>query len=95
MYDENRHVHLCELSPSYECHFLYLDYETPYDELDGEIANDLDYAESTTNPVTYFHVSGFSSRYDCGNDGWSMADYDSYDELLEAAIEYYKCNHVV
>ena len=93
LYDENRHVNLCELaSLSLECWFLYTVTEKEPDE---ETQGILDWYDDITDPVTYFHVSGFSSRYDCSNDGWSMADYDSYEELLEAAIEYYKCNHVV
>lgn len=92
LYDETRHVHCCELTPSYECWFLY---STAEKEPDKEAQGVLDWSDAYSDPVAYFHVAGFASRYDCGNDGWNLADYDSYEELLEAAIEYYRCNHVV
>lgn len=93
LYDENRHVHCCELTPSYECWLLYITTENKIDDETDEVLSL--YSNVYSNPVTYFHVPGFASCYDCGNDGWSLANYDSYDELVEAAREYYQCNHVV
>jgi len=85
LYDENVHVHCAEWTASYECHFLYTVTEN---EVDDETDRMIEEGDMFTDPIRYFHVSDIKADYDCK--GWRIKDYANYDEMIEAAVEYYR-----
>ena len=60
IYDKNRHVHLCEITPSYELWKVSFDFESAEDATDEERETawgDMLDAENGDEDVTYMHVS--------------------------------------
>jgi hypothetical protein len=60
-FDRNRHVHCCELTPSYELHFIANDYveieEVADDESKRDALNDLVLSAFNDDPVSYVWAS--------------------------------------
>jgi hypothetical protein len=82
--DRRRHVHLCEICPSYELHFV----ETQYEETD-EVAHDEDKrdelnqmileGDGQTEPVVYFHRKDIEPMFRRGRrcrPGWLPTSED-------------------
>lgn len=82
LFDENRHVHCCELMPSHELHLVYCRAEPvfPYADLTEtarEALAELECeAEVLTDSVCYVHVGKLTVAHDFG-DRPTPADYDS------------------
>lgn len=57
LFDANRHVHCCEITPSYECHFVESQWDNPdLSARDADWLNvDITEADTVTEPVRYFH----------------------------------------
>lgn len=103
VYDRNRHVHACELTPSYELHHLYdtivfmdgIDY--PDDDVIQELAEKY---ECNIGDVEYRHVSSIdrlpSNRYHRigGYAVQGNEDGTDYEEVLDYVVEHYRGNHV-
>jgi hypothetical protein len=92
LFDSLRHVHACELTPSYE---LYPLYTTPArDDEEGSVEEEIRCAEDN-GEVIYIHVRSLDavdegSFYDCGEQTWP--DCDDWDEVRESVEEHYKAN---
>jgi len=57
IYNPNKHVHCCELTPSYELYFVGYDYCPKENLSEKEIENlDDNIRTSETEPVSYYHV---------------------------------------
>lgn len=103
VYDRNRHVHACEITPSYELHHLYdtmvfmdgIDY--PDDNVIQELAEKY---ECNIGDVEYHHVSSIdrlpSNRYHRigGYAVQGNEDGTDYEEVLDYVVEHYRGNHV-
>lgn len=109
VFDANRHVHACELTPSYELHHLYdtmvfmdgIDY--PGDDVIEELAEK--YERNFDADVEYHHVSSIdrlpSNRLNriggyavkYVSDDDDGSDETDYEEVLEYVREHYSCNH--
>ena len=64
VFDWRRHVHCCELTPSYECHFVEDQAEYVDGLSDGEIDKLDDLireAQAHNDPVRYYHCSNIDS----------------------------------
>lgn len=101
IFDKRRHVHACELTPSYELHFLKTIYsrEFPYSEnYENEIERDnlenkiID-GNRETQDIQYYHVSDIDHRPTISLSKWSVKeyknlqdDYDNSDDLHSAIM---------
>lgn len=91
LYDANRTVHLAEITPSYELHYLYSTAE-------GDLPDgDLDTLAIHGAPAGayYMHCRGidqmdWSCKHACGAP--IDAGVESYQELIDAEVEYYSSN---
>lgn len=90
LYDANRVVHCCELTPSYELHPLYACAVTVVDDKTHEIL-----LSNQEHEVRYYHCRGIDRLpadhvYDAGE--FLVDPYDGYDALIEQQIENYRAN---
>lgn len=95
LYDANRSVHLAELTPSYELEYLYCTAEGELTEDDRET---LQMHGGPEGGVIYVHCSEidrieWSRKHACGI--FVDPNADSYRDLMESEIEYYRGNVVV
>ncbi len=90
VFDQNRRVHCCEFTPSYECFFVGsaigntdLD-ETDAERLDAEIRE----GDLGTEPIRYFHCHEIDALHKIGDHDLKVgvSDLDIEDE--EEALEY-------
>lgn len=103
----NRQVHVCDLSPSYELHFLEdIPERSPDDEAERErLYDELLEANLETEPVTYSYVRHYRESdfidgpYAITPEDWqekldeANGDPDkAYDLLLEEVLEYVRAN---
>lgn len=97
LYDANRPVHCCEITPSYE---LFPLYSTPLNYLEDDEARDFledEIREAEEDAVEYHHCSYIDSMdesyfYECGD--WLLAGYECWDDIRSDVEEHYKCNIV-
>ena len=92
LYDENRGVHLADMSPSYELHYLYC---TAENRLPDDMEEILTLSGGDRQDVSYGYCRSVDARdarfkYDCGQPSDPAAD--SYDAMVESEIEHYRCN---
>lgn len=106
IYDANRHVHCCELTPSYELHFLETQPSNPpenewdYDKFMDEINS----ADAGGEDVRYMHVSSVDRMPEVPENGALQAGRfvlssqepwgETSDEAIEEALEWARCNSV-
>jgi len=91
LYDENRVVHCCELTPSYELNALevaILNWETCPEIVRDDIESEW---WRGTEPISYFHAHTV--------DGWDKfllptqrCKAEDYDDYWEEILEYYQAN---
>lgn len=89
LFDVNRHVHCCELTPSYEMHFIetvaanFIDDETDalIREANAQCQQDVEYQHCRV--IDRMHASSF---VDLGER--DLADFDDYEDLLQHMLEY-------
>lgn len=91
LFDANRHVHCCELTPSYELFPLYT--TAALDDEEGSVEEEIRCAED--NDVIYIHCrvldhTPSAKFHDCGE--WTADEDETYDELRERVEEQYRCN---
>jgi hypothetical protein len=102
LYDYRRHTHLCELTPSYECHYVesYPDLHLDDDEEREELQDLLDEARADgCSNVDYYHCTGIDHIPYPSHRHRLVADYDTapcddmtYEDALEETLEYVRCN---
>jgi hypothetical protein len=101
LYDYRRNVHVCELTPSYECHYIETYPEVrPDDDEEYEALQDLlDEAQSDNGTVDYYHCRGIDKIPYPSHRHRLLRDYSieeseglTYDETLEEELEYVRCN---
>lgn len=81
---------LCELTPSYELHFLYYQTENEID--DGTEEKLME--NQPENPVVYYHCQTIQQY--CQKDFSMQVDADeSHEEMMENARDYLTANHMV
>lgn len=90
LFDENRHVHLCSLTPSYELWFIEQLTEKELDEDTWELL-----FQSPDEEVGYYDVSMIDRKTadhftDLGQE--PIPDGETYGEVLEYRLEQLKCN---
>lgn len=101
VFDDEQSVHCCELTPSYECHFvgsLVQFEEALLDESDHTTIEDILEGDIQTPDIQYFHVRVVDSlpaveinEWPEGKGGISVLtniEGDTREEQIEAAIEY-------
>lgn len=92
LYDETRKVHIADVSPSYEMHYLYCTAENKLpDDLEELLVTHGDGGES----IHYEYCRGVDAapekyKQDCG--GPSDPGADGYSALVESEVEYYRSN---
>jgi hypothetical protein len=107
LFDANRHVHCCELTPSYELHYVGPTWSggtAQDDDRESErLFDDIMEGSRDSEPVTYRHTytvraAGLESR-EMTDEEWSklLANYDgdaeaAYEAALEGEMEYLRCN---
>lgn len=110
LYDEAEITHCCELTPSYYLYFLYsiLDHDR---EVPEEIVEEIDETDMMMeNQDIYVHCHQIDPDplplsptppgrkmieivHDCGE--FKIEKSQTYQDVLEGVLEYYRCNHVV
>lgn len=93
LFDANRHVHCCELTPSYEMWFVETVTERQIsDELDGDIRT---WSQEADEGCSYFHCSDIDRM----DPGWfcdlgetPLEEDQIYDEAQSAMYEEVQCN---
>lgn len=102
LFDKRRHIHACELTPSYELHFLKTisnysgkfsnaeEEEIERDNLEMEIMD----GNRETQDIQYYHVSDIDHRPTISLSKWSekeykisQEDYDNPDDLHSAIMD--------
>jgi hypothetical protein len=95
VYDKNRHVHLCEITPSYELWTVAFDFQCADDASDEDNESAWEAmleAESGDEDVTYMHVSTIDRFEEQGNtrecklDPIELDDVDSQFEKCDEPI---------
>lgn len=95
MYDQNRAVHAAELTPSYELYFLC---NTPLNQVSDEMQQAIFEAGSGSDTdVMYVHCKDIDRLPDTHKHYGQPVDLgdDTYDEVLEAALEHRRSNVVL
>jgi len=111
MYDNNRHIHVCSLTPSVELRHLYNTVELNDMEISDEKRDDLlsEYEHQDSEEFVYLDVYVLESHrsrnadlhciYGEHNNVPAIADFDTeeewYQALEESVHEYLRCNHKV
>lgn len=93
LFDVNRHVHCCELTPSYELHFIETVAEKEIDdytdallrEANAQCQRDVEYYHC--NVIDRMHESSFVHVYPS-----DKVEYESYEALLQDMLEFVHCN---
>lgn len=89
LYDEREHTYLCEMTPSYHLNFLYHTFGEQ--EVPEEI---VELVEGVYSDDIYVHVHQIPpTAYDCGK--YKIEKDQTYEDVLEGVLEYYRCNWVV
>lgn len=91
LYDAGVVTHLCEFTPSY--YLVPVNYftDTPYDELSGQTANDIDDANAQDEPI-YMHCSHVETFHPTILENSTRCKREEYDEKWEEFVEYYQAN---
>lgn len=99
LFDANRQVHCCELTPSYEMHFVETVYAKHDDDerVDEKLAEEIREANWVEEDVRYFHCHSVNRDppgrfYDFGPEDPGIAAKVDYDDLLEGMLEHVRCN---
>ena len=97
LYNKNEHTYCCELAPSYTLIPLYSYAEK---EITDEIAEELMNGDSLCNDVTYVHVSSVDKLNTKAapanlNGVYYKNGGGKYQQIMEYAEEYLKCNHQI
>ena len=97
MYNANEHTFCCELAPSYTLIPLYSYGEK---EITDEIAEELMSGDALCNDVTYVHVSEVDKLNTQAapanlNGTYYKKEGEKYQQIIEYAEEYLKCNHQI
>ncbi|NQU42436.1 hypothetical protein HQ520_04070 [bacterium] len=64
VFDSGRKVYCCELTPSYECHFVESQFETPEDMPESErehLTDEILQGDASTDRVSYYHCHRIDS----------------------------------
>jgi hypothetical protein len=95
MFDSLRHVHACEITPSYELWPLYATAwnRTGNDEVDEELESEI--IQWVGSDVEYHHVSSIERLpaarfYDCGEE--EHDDDETWEEIRERVEDHYRGN---
>ena len=99
IYDENRHVHLCELTPSYELHFAYtaVEYDGIFNDLAFEqqaLIEEIEFENGREESVRYHHARDID-RAKWQKDRLDPEEYETeeeYGDLLESVCESVRSN---
>ena len=108
VYDADYRVHLCEMTASYECHFVesQTDYPNDFDEAEEEKLHDqIMTGDAQTDPVCYWHCNYLDRAPEfhitCLPKGpygvYTLTDGDGdddHDEAIEEALEYARGNAI-
>jgi hypothetical protein len=78
LFDANRHVHACELTPSYEMHYVG---PTWTNSVGDRMSETIREGDADTDLVSYYHVRGIDGDHDA-----------AYAEALETEMEHLRCN---
>lgn len=109
VFDKNRHVHCCEITPSYELHFVEDIWENRCEVADRDECEadsiDQEILMTDNEPVSYYHtyvIDGGKDWPACelpeGSVGLRRIEGpwpDDSDEAIEEALEYARCNGLV
>lgn len=109
-YDNNKAVHCCELTPSFECHFIEHTYDSKVtnipEEIREQISDLLMEGDSYMDNVAYYHCHHFNPEkhpenfHEYGKVTYNSKDHDGDTEeelmqcAIEEALEYARCNSV-
>lgn len=101
--DRNRHVHLCELRPSYALYHLYGNVH--FTHVGRQLADDAcealaDKYSAPVKNVDYTNISALDRCIAKGtvayhHVGEIETDDDDYDDTIDELVEHYQANHVL
>jgi hypothetical protein len=100
LFDANRHVHACELTPSYEMHYVG---PTWTNSVGDRMSETIREGDADTDLVSYYHVRGIDAAKlearSMTDEAWAKlldyhdGDHDAaYAEALETEMEHLRCN---
>jgi hypothetical protein len=90
VYDQNRRLHCCEFTPSYECHFVgSASVNTDLDDDAAErLEDEIREGDRATEPVKYIHCHEIDALPEIGEHDFKAGVTDLGIEDVEQAAEY-------
>jgi hypothetical protein len=90
VYDQNRRVHCCEFTPSYECLFVgSASVNTDHDDdAAARLAHEIREGDRGTEPVRYFHCNEIDALPEIGEHDLKMGVSDLGIDDQEKAVKY-------